>query len=158
MIYYIYIHTHNIHIEVWLINLYFHKIRSSFSTTSRSKNGCSHLKCYKQLHKNLPRVTANSNLLSFWTYYILLITQYCLASHNILHIFTQKFKPIPSWVQMLARSTQVMSEQNVIKKQHTDMEMSYELSNGTQLPNLPKYFETFCQWAYNWLKDLPSLL
>lgn len=52
---------------------------------------------------------------------------------------------------------QEMSEQNAIKKQHIDMEMSYELPSGRQLQSLSKYFETLCQWAYNWLKDLPGL-
>lgn len=133
---------------------FFYKIRLS------SKNSCSDLNCYKQFHKTPARVTEPRKLilrLSFWLYYTLLNYNTVWGSHTILRIFIPKFKPIPSWEQKLARSTQVMSEQNAIKEQHTDMEMSYELPNGRQLQSLPKYFETLCQWAYNWLKDLPGL-
>ena len=74
---------------------------------------------------------ANSNLLSFWLCYTLVITHAVWGTCTILHSFITRFKPIPSWEQKLARGTQVMSEQNATEKQQTDMEMSCELLNGT---------------------------
>lgn len=82
-----------------MIDQFFYKIGLTFSITSRSKNGCSDLNCYKQFMKNLPRATEPRKLiLTCFPFNSTIYTSNypTLFEATILRIFIQKFKPTPS--------------------------------------------------------------